>query len=60
MGKGYTTYECKCGGNIYEEWDHQGFDCHCDKCDNPIPAKEEILSDIKNESEQSVNRELPF
>jgi hypothetical protein len=41
MGKGITRYECKCGGEVTEEWDWYGTSYHCDKCDNPKPANGE-------------------
>lgn len=39
MGRGYTFYECECGGEIFEEWDNYGSMMKCDKCDNPRPLR---------------------
>lgn len=44
MGRGYTSYECKCGGTISEEWDCEGNSIKCDNCKSPYPKdKDEAI-----------------
>jgi hypothetical protein len=43
MGRGITRYECRCGGEITEQWDYQGTIFNCDKCDDPKPASGDSL-----------------
>lgn len=60
----YTFYPCRCGGEIFEEWDAYGNDITCDSCDTPVPRDEEFIEiDMSKHAQLDINHpndDLPF